>query len=115
MLLAARDPVPTYVATVDFLGRGDFVSAKAAVAHGEEVIRATLTPGAREKVNQIAEHNEVAKNVEDYMMLLLFVDGEPAKQVTLVTAPIPGFEIDMRVNPARIPEMLAEFNASGAH
>ena|SRR5687767_11318102 len=111
VILKARDPIPTYVAIADFLTRADFLSAESAVSHGERVIRVKLSPGGREKFNQIAERNEEIEDMSDHTMLLLYLNDKPAPQVTLISEPIPGFEFEIRPEAEHIPALLAAFNA----
>lgn len=108
-------PAPLYVATNDYLTRSDFVAASATMAYGEDVVRATLAPGGREKYNQIAEANEAVVDFNDYTMLLLHVDGQPDKQVTLVKSPISGFEVDIRgIDAKRVPHVVSRFRCSSS-
>ena len=89
-------PIPVYVMSSAYLGASDFVAVHAETRENESVLHLKLTPGGREKVNEIGKANANAKRMEDYVGLLLYLDGEPEKAYSMVYEPIPGYELEVR-------------------
>ncbi len=89
-------PVPVFLAPGTYLTKTDFVSARYESKNGNAFVRATLTPQAREKLNNLGAQNAAAAAVEDYVSLLLFVDGEPATSLTMIYEPLPNYEMEIK-------------------
>ena len=90
------DPIPVFVAEQDFLQTKDFQSSEIVGTGGEFTLRFQLAPGAREKVNHLAELNQRAHGIDEYVALLLFLNGKPAQRLTMVFEPLPGYQMDYR-------------------
>ncbi len=90
------DPIPVFVAEEGFLQPSDFQSAEIVGTGSEFTMRFQLAPGAREKVNHLAELNQRAQGMEEYVALLLFLNGKPAQRLTMVFEPLPGYQMDYR-------------------
>lgn len=90
------DPIPVFVAEDGFLQASDFQSAEIVGTGNEYTMRFQLAPGAREKVNHLAELNQHAQGMQDYVALLLFLNGKPAQRLTMVFEPLPGYQMDYR-------------------
>ena len=85
-------PAPVYVMATPYLTASDFVGASLI----EGTLSARLTPGGREKINEIGNTNAAAKRLEDYVGLLLYLNGKPEKTYTLVCEPLPGYDLEVR-------------------
>ncbi len=116
VILSGGTGIPVFIALNDYLTWSDFSGITSTVSFGEEVIRATLTSTGRDKFNHVALWNEETPDIDDHSMLVLFVNGEPASQVTVIRSPIPGFEIEIRgIEPAEIRHLLAGFGGHSTH
>ena len=100
-------PVPVFLAPGTYLTKTDFVSARCESKNGHAFVRAILTPQAREKLNNLGAQNAAAAAVEDYVSLLLFVDGEPATSLTMIYEPLPNYEMEIKDLPTEQAQLLA--------
>ena len=89
-------PIPVFLAPSAYLTKMDFASAKYESKNGNAFVLATLTPQGREKLNNLGTQNAAAVAAEDYVGLLLFVDGEPANSLTMIYEPLPGYEMEIK-------------------
>lgn len=89
-------PIPVYVSDSAYLSFGDFASAESIYDLGETRVRVALTPDGREKINHLGAQNQSAQALDDYVGLLLYTDGEPARALTIIYEPIEGYTIDIR-------------------
>ena len=85
------DPIPVFVAGDEFLRASDFQSAEIVGMGTEFTVRFQLTHGAREKINHLAELNQRAQGMEEYVALLLFLNGRAAQRLTMVFEPFQVF------------------------
>ena len=89
-------PIPVFLAPGAYLTKMDFASARYESRNGNAFVFATLTPQGRQKLNNLGAQNAAVAAVEDYVGLLLFVDGEPANSLTMVYEPLPGYEMEIK-------------------
>ncbi len=102
-------PFPVYVSDAAYLNASDFASAECVEVDGCEVLRVALTPGGREKINNIGAQNQKAQEIYDYVGLLLHVDGKPVRGLTMVYEPIAGYSIDIGgLSPDNIRSLLSD-------
>lgn len=90
----SMEPVPVFVADDDYLQVDDCLAAEIVGTGSEVVLRVKLTLGGREKLNHLAELNHQATGTDDYVALLLFIQGKPVSRLAMVFEPLPGFEMD---------------------
>ena len=90
------EPIPVFVADQDFLQGDDFQSSEIMDTKAEPTIRFQLSAGAREKINHLAGLNQSALSIQEYIALLLFVNGKPAKCLTMVFEQLPDYQMDYR-------------------
>jgi hypothetical protein len=93
---AAMAPIPVYVEDVSFLSCGDFSQASLLQSNGQDIVRAVLTPEGRTKLNYVGARNKNARSIQDYVGLLLYVDGEQSNNLTMIFEPLPGDELEIR-------------------
>src|SRR5262245_6628849 len=89
-------PFPVYLSHTPYLTASDFASAAHVASEDGAIIRAMLTPAGSAKVNHVGEQNLKAKAIYDYVGLLLHIDGQPARGLTMIYEPIPGYSVDIR-------------------
>jgi hypothetical protein len=82
--LTGMSRIPVFVDETPFLSKADFVSAVYKVVDGRAVVEIAVTETARTKLSVIGEQNASAQRLQDFVGLLLFIDGEPAATLTMV-------------------------------
>jgi len=100
-------PVPVFLAPGAYLTKKDFASAKCESKNGNAFVVATLTPEGRQKLNNLGAQNASATGVQDYVGLLLFVDGEPANSLTMAYETLPGCEMEIKALSLERAQLLA--------
>ena len=100
-------PIPVFLAPGAYLTKIDFVSAKYESKNGSAFVLATLTPQGQQKLNNLGAQNAAAAGTEDYVGLLLFIDGEPTNSITMVYEPLPNYEMEIKGLPSEKAQLLA--------